>query len=144
MGLCAVFPIIRGVVREVIIDTYRHVNNYLRSAWVFSAHLPVGGIPQKEDCPLWHVTSSEGQHASTHDLKYFFTEQHRNKDRLPTYEIAPKLNKVWHLQTSFNLDKDALHIQSNLQFTATHLCIMLLPHGGLHAIKVMGTPDEQA
>ena len=48
MGLQAVFPITRGSVNEVIIDTYRHVNNHLRSAWVFSADLPEGVSPQKE------------------------------------------------------------------------------------------------
>ena len=46
MGLQAIFPIQRGVVREVIIDTYRHVNNPLRSAWVFGANIPNGDIPK--------------------------------------------------------------------------------------------------
>ena len=141
MGLQAVFPITRATVREVVIDTYRHVNNYLRSAWVFSANLLPNTVLQKEDCPLWHVISSDGQQFSTHDLKSFFIEQHQHKSNLPTYTIAPKSNEVWHLESTFDLNKDAMHIQSNLHFNATHICVMLLPHGGLHAIRVMGTPD---
>jgi allantoicase len=140
MGLQAVFPITQGIVSEIIIDTYRHVNNYLRSAWVFSAYLPKDRTPQKEDCPLWHITSSDGQNATTHDLKKFFTKQHKGKNKLPTYTITPKAQKIWHLETTFDLNQDAMHIQSHFAFKATHICIMLLPHGGLHAIKVMGTP----
>lgn len=141
MGLQAVFPITKGIVREISIDTYRHVNNYLRSAWVFSADLPTDSTLQKEDCPLWHITSSDGLHASTHDLKTFFKEQHLGKNKLPTYTITPKAQTIWTLETTFDLQQDAMHIQSGFQFKATHICIMLLPHGGLHAIKVMGTPD---
>ena len=138
MGLQAVFPIRRGIVRKIMIDTYRHVNNYLRSAWVFSADLPIDKALTKEDCPIWHIISSDGLEASTYDLKTFFTEQHRGKKNLPTYTITPKAQGVWQLETAFALNQDALHIQSGFEFTATHICIMLLPHGGLHAIKVMG------
>ena len=141
MGLQAVFPITKGVVREIVIDTYRHVNNYLRSAWVFSANLSTGITLRKEDCPQWHITASDGQIASTHDLKAFFKEQHVGKDTLPTYSISAKAENFWKLETTFDLQKDAMHIQSDVQFEATHICIMLLPHGGLHAIRVMGTPE---
>lgn len=141
MGLQAVFPITKGTVQEICIDTYRHVNNYLRSAWVFSANLPENYALRKEDCPLWQITSSNGQVFSTHDVKAFFAEEHRDKDSLPTYTIAPKSNAMWTLETTFQLHKDALHTQSDLQFKATHICIMLLPHGGLHAIRVMGVAD---
>jgi allantoicase len=141
MGLQAVFPITKGTVQEICIDTYRHVNNYLRSAWVFSANLPENYALRKEDCPLWQITSSNGQVFSTHDVKAFFAEEHRDKDSLPTYTIAPKSNAMWTLETTFQLHKDALHTQSDLQFQATHICIMLLPHGGLHAIRVMGVAD---
>ena len=138
MGLQAVFPIRQGVVREIHIDTYRHVNNYLRSAWVFSANLPPGTVLTKADCPHWQVTSSDGQEAITDDLKTFFAAQHQGRTNLPTYQIAPIARVVWQLQTTFSLTQDALHVQSGLDFTATHICIMLLPHGGLHAIRVMG------
>ena len=141
MGLQAVFPIQKGVVKEVIIDTYRHVNNYLRSAWVFSANLPEGSILQKEDCPLWYIRSGDGQQFSAHDLRSFFAEQHQEKTELPTYAISPKSNEIWKLETTFALKKDAMHVQSGLAFSATHICIMLLPHGGLHAMRVMGTPE---
>ena len=141
MGLQAVFPITKGTVKEVIIDTYRHVNNYLRSAWVFSATLPENHTLTKEECPSWHVTSSEGMEYTTDDLKSFFAEQERVRTTVPTYTIAPKSNAVWILETTFALSQDAMHTQSNLDFDATHICIMLLPHGGLHAIRVMGTPD---
>ena len=141
MGLQAVFPIAKGVVAEISIDTYRHVNNHLRSAWVFGARLPENTALSKEDCPRWHLVSSDGQEFSTHDLKSFFAEQHRNRQRVPTYKISAKPNAIWHLETTFDLQKDAMHTQSNLHFNATHICIMLLPHGGLHAIKVMGTPE---
>lgn len=137
MGLQAVFPIQKGIVREVIIDTYRHVNNYLRSAWVFSACFPDHTEIQKEDCPLWHVTSSEGKKEMTRDLKTFFLER-KEKTQQPTYTIEAKGNDIWRLETTFHLHQDALHIQSELSFEATHICIMLLPHGGLHAIKIMG------
>ncbi|MEC7986912.1 MAG: hypothetical protein VX278_17210 [Myxococcota bacterium] len=141
MGLRAVFPITPGMVNEIQIDTYRHVNNYLRSAWVFSACLPPGQTPQQEESPLWLVTSSEGETTSTHNLKSFFTQQHQGKTKLPTYTIEPKAQAYWTLETTFNLRQDAMHIQSNVHFPATHICIMLLPHGGLHAIKIMGTPQ---
>ena len=140
MGLQAVFPIVTGSVKEIMIDTYRHVNNYLRSAWVFSANLPENYLLKKEDCPRWHVTSNEGQQFSTDDLKAFFTEQHRGQSSIPSYSIVAQPNEIWTLETTFKLNQDAMHIQSDLHFTATHICIMLLPHGGLHAIKVMGTP----
>ena len=136
MGLQAVFPIQRGIVREVIIDTYRHVNNPLRSAWVFGANLPQGEAPQKEDCPLWHVTSRNGQQMTTDDLKSFFAQEGNQTQQ--TYSIEAKGNDIWQLETTFQLRQDALHIQSELNFEATHICIMLLPHGGLHAIRVMG------
>lgn len=141
MGLQAVFPILKGTVKEIVIDTYRHVNNYLRSAWVFSANLPEDYILQKEDCPAWSVTSSDGEQFSAHDLKSFFSEQHQGKRELPTYTIAPKSNEIWNLEITFDLRKDAMHIQSGLEFKASHICMMLLPHGGLHAIRVMGTPE---
>lgn len=141
MGLQAVFPITKGVVQKIIIDTYRHVNNYLRSAWVFGAYLPEGTHPHKEDSPLWHITSSEGEEYSTHDVKSFFAELHSDKTTWPTYGIAPKSNDIWTLQTTFELSKDAMHVQSQLQFNATHICIMFLPHGGLHAMRVLGTPE---
>ena len=141
MGLQAVFPITAGIVRKIVIDTYRHVNNNLRSAWVFSANLPMDSTVQKEDCPQWEVISSDGQIASTHDLKAFFKQQHTGKDTFPTYSIAAKAENFWNLETTFELQKDAMHIQSDLHFKATHICIMLLPHGGLHAIKVLGIPE---
>ena len=140
MGLQAVFPIVEGAVNEIIIDTYRHVNNYLRSAWVFSANLPKEHILTKENSPLWQVTSSDGQQYSTHDLKSLFTERHRGESLVPTYSITALPNDTWNLEATFKLNQDAMHIQSNLEFNATHICIMLLPHGGLHAIKVMGIP----
>ena len=141
MGLQAIFPISRGVVREIVIDTYRHVNNNLRSAWVFSANLSTDSILQKEDCPKWQVTSSDGHVVVTDDLKTFFKEQHLRAGKLPTVAISPKAQGYWKLETTFELQKDAMHTQSNLQFTATHICIMLLPHGGLHALRVLGTPQ---
>ena len=141
MGLRAVFPITSGTVQEIMLDTYRHVNNYLRSAWIFRADLPPGVSPRIEDCPCWEVTSSEGQIERTHDLKAFFRDRHAGKDTLPTYSIAPQAREFWQLETTFCLNQDAMHVQSRLAFRATHICIMLLPHGGLHAIKIMGTPD---
>ena len=137
MGLQAVFPIQRGIVREVIIDTYRHVNNPLRSAWVFGANLPNGDVPREENCPLWYVTSSDGQKATTNDIRSFFAKRTEIKNQ-PTYTIEAKGNDVWKLETTFHLHQDALHVQADLSFEATHICIMLLPHGGLHAIRVMG------
>ena len=142
MGLKAVFPIQRGTVHEVIIDTYRHVNNYLRSAWVFGACFPEGATLKKEDCPLWHIKSSMGTTATTHDLQSFF-EQDKKEQDLQTYEIEAKGNDIWTLETTFHLSQDAIHIQSDLCFEATHICIMLLPHGGLHAIRVMGIELHQ-
>ena len=142
MGLRAVFPITKGIVNEIRIDTYRHVNNYLRSAWVFSANLPETRILTKRDCPLWHVTSSEGQQRSTNDLKSFFAEQHLGRSIVPTYQITALPNEIWNLEATLKLKQDAMHIRSNLNFNATHICIMLLPHGGLHAIKVMGVPER--
>ena len=136
MGLQAVFPIRKGIVREVIIDTYRHVNNPLRSAWVFGATFPNGDIPKIENCPLWYVKGSDEQQTTTNDLKSFFMQKENTNQ--PTYTIEAKGNDVWQLETTFHLRQDAIHIQSNLCFEATHICIMLLPHGGLHAIRVMG------
>ena len=75
---------------------------------------------------------------TTDDLKSFFAEQHRVRTTVPTYTIAPQSNPLWTLETTFALSQDAMHTQSNLNFDATHICIMLLPHGGLHAIRVMG------
>lgn len=141
MGLRAVFPITSGTVKEITIDTYRHVNNYLRSAWIFRAELPPGAAPRIEDCPCWEVTSSDGHTERTEDLKTFFRERHAGKASLPTYSIAPKAREYWQLETTFRLNQDAMHTQTGLAFRATHICIMLLPHGGLHAIKIMGTPD---
>ena len=138
MGLQAVFPIRKGRVKEAVIDTYRHVNNYLRSAWVFSANLPDGCVLKKEDCPQWQVTSSEGQQWTTHDLKALFAKQHPVNTSCPTYTIEPFSNDLWTLETTFELKKDALHVQSDVDFQASHICIMLLPHGGLHAIKIFG------
>lgn len=142
MGLQAVFPIIEGSVNEIIIDTYRHVNNYLRSAWVFSASLPEHYTLNREDCPLWHVTSSEGQQFSTDDLRSFFNERHSGKSLVPTYSISALPNEIWNLEATLKLNQDAMQIESDLNFNATHICIMLLPHGGLHAIKIMGTPKQ--
>ncbi len=139
MGLQAVFPIQRGIVRTMIIDTYRHVNNPLRSAWVFAANFSKGQVPQKEDCPSWSLVSSEGQRATTHDLKHFFAQQKENTKQ-PTYSIEAIGNDIWRLEATFHLRQDALHVQSNFSFSATHICIMLLPHGGLHAIRIMGNP----
>ncbi len=141
MGLQAVFPIIRGSVNTVIIDTYRHVNNHLRSAWVFSANLPEGVSPKKEDAPCWQVTASDGLVETTSNLKEYFKNKHQGRVDVPTYIIEPKAQKFWRLETTFHLNQDAMHTQSNLAFQATHICIMLLPHGGLHAIKIMGTPQ---
>ncbi len=141
MGLQAVFPIIHGTVNEIMIDTYRHVNNYLRSAWVFSAQLPEDYTLKKEDCPLWEVSSSEGESFKTDNLKKAFSERHQGQLNTPTYSITATANEIWNLEATFKLNKDAMHIKSNLNFAATHICIMLLPHGGLHAIKVMGTPE---
>ena len=140
MGLQAIFPIQKGIVHEVIIDTYRHVNNYLRSAWVFSASFPQNVLPSKKNCPIWNVVSSDGQTYVTPNLKKFFDQQHKDKDTLPTYTIKPVAQPPWRLETTFPLTQDALHTRANLSFEATHVCVMLLPHGGLHAIKVMGTP----
>ena len=142
MGLQAVFPIVEGTVQEVMIDTYRHVNNYLRSAWVLSARLPEGQHPRKEECPQWRVTSSTGQEALTDDLKSFFAERHKGVSTTPTYSMTAEPNEIWRLETTFELKQDAMHKRSHLDFEATHLCIMLLPHGGLHAIKVLGTPKS--
>lgn len=142
MGLQAVFPIVEGEVNEIIIDTYRHVNNYLRSAWVFSASLPKKHILTKADCPLWGVNSSEGEQYSIRDLKTFFAERHRETSSAPTYKIAPITNSLWNLEATFKLKQDAMHLWSDLKFNATHICIMLLPHGGLHAIRVMGIPKD--
>lgn len=147
MGLQAVFPIEKGVVRELMIDTYRHVNNYLRSAWVLSARLPAGQVLTKADCPLWRVVSSDGQTWETDDLRSFFNErngggEHRAPTQLPTplpsYSIAAIPNELWRLEATLKLDQDAMHVLRSLEFEATHICVMLLPHGGLHAIKVMG------
>lgn len=140
MGLQAVFPIIKGTVNEIMIDTYRHVNNYLRSAWVFSANLPAGYQLKKEDCPLWEVTSSEGQRYLTDDLKSFFTDRYLGKSAVPSYSLTALPNDKWKLEATFKLNQDAMHKRSNLQFDATHICVMLLPHGGLHAIKILGVP----
>lgn len=142
MGLQAVFPIVKGTVNEVIIDTYRHVNNYLRSAWVFSANLPDQYLLNKEDCPLWQVTTSDGQEFTTDDLKSSLMNLHQDEMVLPTYAITAKPNEIWTLEATLKLEKDAMHIASNLSFDATHICLMLLPHGGLHAIRVMGVPRE--
>ena len=138
MGLQAVFPIEHGTVKEIVIDTYRHVNNYLRSAWVFSANLSDTESIRREDCPQWQVTCSDGGVFETDDLKAFFAQQHQGRTSLPTYSISAKGNDIWTLQTTLEMRKDALHRQSGLDFEATHICIMLLPHGGLHAIRVMG------
>jgi allantoicase len=138
MGLQAVFPIEHGTVKEIVIDTYRHVNNYLRSAWVFSANLSDTESIRREDCPQWQVTSSDGDVFEIDDLKTFFAQQHQGQTSLPTYSISAKGNDIWTLQTTLEMRKDALHRQSGLDFEATHICIMLLPHGGLHAIRVMG------
>gem|GEM_PF-296138 len=143
MGLQAVFPIVKGAVKEVMIDTYRHVNNYLRSAWVLSARLPEGYVLTKDERPLWRVTSSEGEECTTGDLRSFFSERHRGAVSVPTYTITPAPHELWSLEASFELKRDAMHIQSNLHFDATHICVMLLPHGGLHAIKVMGVPAKE-
>jgi hypothetical protein len=109
----------------------------IRSAWVFSASFPKETILVKKESPLWHITSSNGTKETTHDLKSFFA-QHKGEKEQPTYTIEPKGNKIWKLETTFELHQDAMHIQSELSFEATHICIMLLPHGGLHDIKVMG------
>jgi allantoicase len=141
MGLQAVFPITPGVVEEIIIDTFRHVNNYLRSAWVFSANLPQGHTLHQHQLPLWHVTSSHGDNQTTNNLNDFFKNQQSiSPHALPEYNITPKAQTMWTLETSFKLHKDAFHKKSNLSFKATHLCLMFLPHGGLHAIKILGTP----
>ena len=141
MGLQAVFPIRSGTVQEVVIDTYRHVNNHLRSVWIFAATLPKGVELQKEDCPMWHITSSEGREFCTHDLKAFFAEQEQAGNTLPTYSITVQSNTIWTLQSSFELRRDAMHTRSDLNFQANHICVMLLPHGGLHAIRILGMAD---
>ncbi|MEC8379756.1 MAG: hypothetical protein VXZ96_05520 [Myxococcota bacterium] len=140
MGLQAVFPIRKGRVKEVVIDTYRHVNNYLRSAWVFSANFPDDIVLDKEGCPLWQVTSSSDEQWTTHELKAFFEALPQDKVIGFSFDIEPLANTQWTLETTFELQKDAMHIQSELDFDASHICIMFLPHGGLHAIKVMGEP----
>ena len=143
MGLQAVFPITPGVVEEIIIDTFRHVNNHLRSAWVFSAILPRGETPHQHQLPLWQITSSQGGDQTTNDLNNFLKEQQSIfPEELPEYNITPKAQTIWTLETSFKLHKDTFHEKSNLNFKATHICLMLLPHGGLHAIKILGTPDS--
>ena len=86
------------------------------------------------------MTKNGAQH-STADLRAFFAEQHQNRDNLATYNIAPAPNEIWQLQSTFKLSQDAMHRQSGLHFKATHICIMLLPHGGLHAMKVMGVAE---
>ena len=108
---------------------------------MFGANLPMNGTLVEEDCPLWQVTSSDSQQFATHDLKSFFTEHHRDKKNLPTYTIAPKPNAIWNLEATFELNQDAMHIQSKLHFNATHICVMLLPHGGVHVMRAKGTPD---
>ena len=141
MGLQAVFPIEAGIVQEVVLDTYRHVNNYFRSAWVFGARLPKNHSPSKAGCPAWHITSSDGKEYKTKDLKKFFSNIKEKKD-LPIFTIEPVENEVWTLETAFELKQDSMHTRTGLSFDATHICIMLLPHGGLHAIKIMGTPHK--
>ena len=60
MGLRAVFPITEGTVKEIAIDTYRHVNNYLRSAWIFSADLPPGVSPGLKIVPVGRSLLAKG------------------------------------------------------------------------------------
>ena len=90
--------------------------------------------------------SSDGQTWETDDLRTFFDEQHSERadhgarPQWPSYSIAAVPHKLWRLEATLKLDQDAMHVVRNLHFEATHICVMLLPHGGLHAIKVMGDP----
>jgi len=139
-----------ATIDEIVVDTYMHVFNSPMSCHVFALHNTSAASNDElmKTAPRWKLCFADGREIIPDNLPAYmkdeqYLSQTQGKPETFQFKLHIPEDSPWKALVPFALlRRDTLHRFNKLDPAGpvTHILFMHFPNGGIHGLKVHGTP----